>query len=94
MFPVFVRRQRFRLFFVTLFAMCANGQRLAADENVLTYLNQSIAWYRDIASLDHMSGSQKEGLFADNLRESSLEAVRSAFQFGRADATFPAGKEP
>jgi small-conductance mechanosensitive channel len=68
------------------------AQRPADDEHVLNYLDRAIAWYRDIAAVEASATRQKEALLADDLRESSLQTLRYAFQFARADAAIPAAQ--
>ncbi|MCL4401225.1 MAG: hypothetical protein M1436_00985, partial [Acidobacteria bacterium] len=74
------------------FLLCANAQSPSEEKSVLQYLDQTIAWYRDVAAVTGSNATQKDALFADNLRQSSLEALRSAFQFARADAALPSAK--
>ncbi len=78
------------LLLVPLF--CANGQQSGEDEEVLRYLDRTIAWFRDVAAVESGAERQNETLFADNLRDSSIQALRFAFQSARAYAAFPIAK--
>ena len=69
-----------------------HAQRPAEDESVLQYLDRTVAWYRDVTAAQGASSSSREALFTDNLRESSLQVLRAAFQFARADAAIPSAK--
>jgi small-conductance mechanosensitive channel len=75
-----------------LLSLCAHGQRPAADDTVLRFLDHTITWYRDTASVVRGATRQNAVVFADNLNESSKDALRAAFQFAHADSAFPALK--
>jgi small-conductance mechanosensitive channel len=77
---------------VLLFVPTGVKAQRPADERVLDFLDRTIAWYRDIAAIEASATRQKEALLADDLREGSLQTVRHAFQFARADAAIPAAQ--
>jgi hypothetical protein len=70
------------------------AQRPVPDEEIRQYLRQTISWYRDVGSFIQSPAGAREALFADGLRRSSTEVVRSAFEFARAQAAIPAAATP
>ncbi|HWQ52492.1 MAG TPA: hypothetical protein VN442_02330 [Bryobacteraceae bacterium] len=100
MLPAFTRSSRRKslcsgwtcltlLFFASA---AAYAQRPAEDQEVLRYLDRTIAWYRDVAAAEGSASRSLEAVFTDNLRESSAQVLRSSFQFARADAAIPPAK--
>jgi hypothetical protein len=70
------------------------AQRPLKDQDILQYLNQTIAWYRDVAAVIQSPAGSREELFADDLRQSSTQALRLAFDFARAQAAIPPANTP
>ena len=70
------------------------AQRPLQDQDILQYLSQTITWYRDVAALVQSPADSRQAMFADDLRQSSTEAVRLAFEFARAQAAIPAVNTP
>ncbi|MEN6604755.1 MAG: mechanosensitive ion channel domain-containing protein [Bryobacteraceae bacterium] len=70
------------------------AQRPLEDQDILRYLSQTIAWYRDVAVVAQSSSDARQAIFADRLRQSSAEAVRLAFEFARAQAAIPRARAP
>src|SRR5262249_8018288 len=60
------------------------------DDDILQYLRQTISWYRDVSAVVQSPGDSRDATFADGLRRSSIEVLRSAFEFARAQAAIPA----
>ena len=69
--------------------LAVRAQRSLPDQDILQYLNQTIAWYRDVMNFIQAPEGPRERLFADDLRNSSGQAVRLAFDFARAQAAIP-----
>ncbi len=72
--------------------LCA--QRPLPDQDILQYLNHTIAWYRDVTSAVQAPADSREAAFADGLRQSSAETLRLAFDFARAQAAIPQAAAP
>jgi small-conductance mechanosensitive channel len=70
------------------------AQRPLPDDDILQYLRQTISWYRDVSGTIQSPADTREAMFADGLRRSSLDVVRSAFEFARAQAAIPAVAVP
>ena len=60
----------------------------------MQYLNQAIAWYREVRSVALSPGDSRQSVFADSLRQSSTDTVRLAFEFVRSQAAIPAVNTP
>ena len=71
-----------------------NAQRPLQDHDILQYLGQTVAWYRDAAAAIQSAADSRETVFADGLRQSSTETIRLAFEFARAQAAIPSGTAP
>jgi small-conductance mechanosensitive channel len=67
-----------------------HAQRPLPDDDILDYLRQTITWYRDVAAVAQSSADAGQVIFADGLHQSSIQALRLAFEFARAQAAIPA----
>ena len=65
------------------------AQRPLGDEAILDYLNQTVVWYRDVATAVQAPLGSQDALFADALRRSSTQALQLGFDFARAQAAIP-----
>ncbi len=63
-----------------------NSAAPVGARSVLAYLEQSIAWYRNIGDLEQTTGTGNDVLLWDSTHQSSLRALQLAFDFARADA--------
>ncbi len=91
------RRFGFRFAVWTLVALsgpAVRAQRPIQDQEILQFLNQTIAWYRHTGAMAQSPGDAREAVFAEGLRQSSAEAVRLAFELARAEAAIPAANTP
>lgn len=70
------------------------AQRPLQDQDILQYLSQAITWYRDVAAVVQSPANARQAAFADGLRQSSIEVVRLAFRFARAQAAIPPANTP
>jgi small-conductance mechanosensitive channel len=55
-------------------------------EDILSHLEHTIAWYRNIQRATDLPGASGELLVRQNTRQSSLKALQLAFDFARAEA--------
>lgn len=63
-----------------------NVPNLPAPQEVIDFLNQNIAWYRQITQEEQVNSDPGDVLFVDQDRQSAIEIVRQAFDFAHADA--------
>ncbi len=56
------------------------------DHDVITFLNQAIQWYRQIAGAQQLATDSSDVVYLENLRQMSLEVLRNCFDFARAVA--------
>ncbi|WP_321472334.1 mechanosensitive ion channel [uncultured Paludibaculum sp.] len=95
--PLFVaaRRRAFSgaaLAFLLLLSASGPGlraQRPLPDQDILQYLGQTSTWYRNVATVVRSPADSTESVLAGPLRQSSIETVRLAFEFARAQAAIP-----
>jgi len=59
---------------------------LPGEPQVLTFLNQSIAWYQRAAGEQQLANGSAESSFVQENRRLALEVLRLSFDFARADA--------
>jgi small-conductance mechanosensitive channel len=60
------------------------------SQDVIAHLDQAIAWYRDLNSIEP---SAEDVLIRDNLHQTSLKALQLAFQFARAESALMAAEK-
>jgi small-conductance mechanosensitive channel len=67
-----------------------------ADErgDVVNFLGETIAWYRELTSEDRLAIEPAETLFVDDDRQMALEIVKLAFQYARAAAALLKSEKP
>ncbi|MBN9662018.1 MAG: mechanosensitive ion channel [Acidobacteria bacterium] len=65
------------------------AQRPLPDEDILQYLGQASTWYRNVGAVVQTPADSTQTILAGALRQSSLETVRLAFEFARAQAAIP-----
>ncbi|MGJ5816261.1 hypothetical protein [Paludibaculum fermentans] len=65
------------------------AQRPLRDEDILQYLAQTTAWFRDVAALAQSPDDSTQTVLAGALKQNSAEAVRLAFEFAKAQAAIP-----
>ena len=68
------------------FSLQLPGTVPADGTEVLKFLERAIAWHREVSSLAQSPSNPREALLADGLRQSSVQAVRLAFDFAQAEA--------
>lgn len=56
------------------------------DHDVITFLNQAIQWYRQIAGAQPLATDSSDIVYIENLRQMSLDVLRNSFDFARAVA--------
>ena len=61
-------------------------QNLPQPQDVLTFLNENIAWYHQLVQEQQIATSPEDALFVDEDRQTAAEVLRLAFDFARADA--------
>jgi small-conductance mechanosensitive channel len=84
----------FKRFFLAIFLalLLAAPVRAADDVDPLTpkdvfkYLDQSMAWYRDVTTRDSTQSHSREVLLCSALHASALKALRLSFDFARIEA--------
>jgi small-conductance mechanosensitive channel len=55
-------------------------------DDVLHFLDQTIDWYRRIASTDTAAGSPEEVIYRDGVRQEATKALQFAFEYARSQA--------
>ena len=77
-------------------SQAASGQQKVANlpdaQTVIEFLNQNIAWYRQLADEEQAANDPSDVLFVDQDRQTALEVLRLAFDFAKADAQLSAGQ--
>ncbi len=76
---------------VSVFVLARNSraQSPVNGEGVLKFLDETIAWHRNVSTLTQSPANSREALFIDAQRQSSIQAVRLAFEFALAVAANP-----
>ena len=66
----------------------AQGQsaNLPGPQDVISFLNQSIDWQRQVTTEEQVTTDLSDLLFIDDDRQTATEVVRLSFEFARADA--------
>lgn len=66
----------------------AQGQstNLAGPQDVISFLNQSIDWQRQVTTEEQVATDPSDLFFIDDDRQTAAEVVRLSFEFARADA--------
>lgn len=70
-------------------SFAAAAEQPVPGDDLLDYLGELIGWHRDASALARSPVNSRETLFRDPLRKTSSQALRSAFQFARAQAALP-----
>ncbi|MBV8551734.1 MAG: mechanosensitive ion channel family protein [Acidobacteriaceae bacterium] len=68
------------------FAIAAPGGSNVAAQDLLQCLNQTIAWYQHVSSVEESGSFPQTTLLEDNVRQTARQVVQAAFTFARADA--------
>jgi small-conductance mechanosensitive channel len=90
-------RRTARLLWVAALVLPIGAVRpaLGNGAQLIDYLNQAVAWYRDVVSMGPLATEPAEVLLFNDARSTALEALRLAFDFARADAAlFSASAAP
>lgn len=72
----------------------ATGLSLPTDQQVLSYLNQSIDWYRHLAIEEQIAADPTDILFVNDDRQMANQIIRQSFDFARAAAQNTTAQEP
>ena len=72
----------------------AAGLSLPTDQQVLSYLNQSIDWYRHLAIEEQIAADPTDILFVNDDRQMANQIIRQSFDFARAAAQNTTAQEP
>ena len=90
--------------FLALLALLPSGAQLQAqrplqDKDILQFMNRTVRWYRNVATLAQSPRDSRTAIASEGLLQSSREVLRQAFEFGRAQAAIPspgaaAGESP
>lgn len=59
---------------------------VASAQDVISFLNQSIGWYRQLVIEEQMAGDPSDILFLDDDRQTALQILALSFDFGHANA--------
>ncbi len=65
------------------------AQAPVKDADVADYIGKLMVWYREAAAMEQSRGSSREAVFADTLRKSVGQTIRSALQLARGQAAQP-----
>lgn len=57
-----------------------------SGQDVIHYLNRTIAWYEHVTSLDELNTVPQSAVLQDNVRQSAKQVVQKAFAFARQEA--------
>jgi small-conductance mechanosensitive channel len=71
-----------------------SAQGPVTDDEVVQYLDQTVSWYRDLSAAEQSPAQLREVLFSDNVRQSSAQVLRLAFDFARTYAAISSTKRP
>jgi small-conductance mechanosensitive channel len=79
-------------------ALLAQAPRIA-DDAILSHLNSSIGWYRQLSTIDQGAGQPSDLLYLSNARSQARQALQLAFQAaqsiaGLQDGSANEGKSP
>ncbi len=85
--------------FIALLAILPSGSQLLAqrplqDKDVLQFLNRTIRWYRSVATAAQSPRDARAAVSSEGVLRGSREALRSAFEFARAQAAIPSSGAP
>ena len=72
----------------------SNAGSLPDGQTVITFVNQSIAWQRGIASLGQIAGDPAEILYFNESRQTGKQALQLSFQFAREYAQYQSQFNP
>jgi small-conductance mechanosensitive channel len=70
------------------------AQRPLQDKEILQFLNRTVRWYRNVSGTVQSPRDSRISFYSEGLQQSSREALRSAFEFARAQAAIPAAPTP
>jgi len=62
------------------------AQSPAEGKEILEFLDRTIGWHRQVSSIAQSPANPREALLTETLRDSSVQAVRLAFDFAEAEA--------
>jgi len=72
---------------VTFVGAAPPAPKAIASQDVLQHLNQTIAWYQHLNSIDQSASAPENILLQDNTRETAKKVVQFAFAFAHAEAS-------
>jgi small-conductance mechanosensitive channel len=64
----------------------ASSPAFADAQQVISYLNQSIDWYRQLGVEEQLASDPADVLFVNDDRQIASQVIRLSFEFGRAEA--------
>jgi small-conductance mechanosensitive channel len=74
------------LLLLSLFAAAQAPSRSSAEQAVLDYLNQTIAWYHSVPSAGTIAREPEEAVLLNQLRQTGEQIAARSFQYARAEA--------
>lgn len=78
--------------FAAVHAVPAQTQATAKPEDVISFVNQTIVWYRQLANQQQLVSQPSDAVFLNDNRQIAEQAVRLSFDFARTQAQLLAGQ--
>jgi small-conductance mechanosensitive channel len=82
----------FLLTTTTLWVLAQTSSNLPDGQTVISYLNQSIGWHRQITAEEQVATDPSDILFVNDNRQTANTILRLSFDFARADAQLSAAQ--
>src|SRR5919201_859094 len=90
-----IRRLSIVLLFAFLFTVAPVGAQAPASppslpdaQQVISYLDQTIDWYRNLAIQEELATDPEDALFLNDNRHLAKQIAQLSFDFARADADY------
>jgi small-conductance mechanosensitive channel/flagellar motility protein MotE (MotC chaperone) len=81
------------LLFAAATALPADAPSTTRPEDVLSFLNQTIVWYRQLGSLQQLVNEPSDAVFLNDNRQIADQVVRLSFDFARTEEQLLSGQK-
>lgn len=78
--------------FAAVHTLPAQTPSTAKPEDVISFVNQTIVWYRQLANQQQLVSQPSDAVFLNDNRQIAEQVVRLSFDFGRTQAQLLAGQ--
>src|SRR5215472_14089868 len=78
--------------FTATYTIPAQTQPTTKPEDVISFVNQTIVWYRQLANQQQLVSQPSDAVFLNDNRQIAEQVVRLSFDFARNQAQLLAGQ--